>query len=69
SAISIAVVGVLICAPANAASYTITVNSDGTYTPQWLDILDGEHGDLAIPRSATRDRARAPRRLGLSGLV
>jgi hypothetical protein len=52
--ISIAIIGALICAPANAASYTVTVNPDGTYTPQWLDISDGDTVIWQFP-----DRRRA----------
>jgi hypothetical protein len=34
--------GVLFCASAGAVNHTVIVNADGTYTPQWLDIQDGD---------------------------
>ncbi len=39
---------------ADAASFTVTVNADGTYSPQWLDIHDGDSVTWEFP-----DRRRA----------
>lgn len=52
--ISTVIIGTLACATADAATHTVVVNADGTYTPQWLNILDGDTVKWQFP-----DRRRA----------
>ena len=52
--ISTVIIGTLVCASADTASYKVVVNADGTYTPKRLDIQDGDRVTWRFP-----DRRRA----------